>query len=47
MNGACGVMASIVAVCVSMWLGIHANLSIAAALYALLTIPMRHLVAAQ
>ena len=40
-NGACGVMASIVAVMVSMWLGIHANLLIAAALYAALALPMR------
>jgi fumarate reductase subunit D len=45
-NGACGVMASIVAVMVSMWLGIHANLLIAAALYALLAVPMRRLAGA-
>jgi hypothetical protein len=38
-NGACGVLASIAAVAVSMWLGIHTNLIIAAALYALLTFP--------
>ena len=31
----------------SMWLGIHANLLIAAALYALLTVPMRQLAAAR
>ena len=42
-NGACGVMASIFAVMVSMWLGIHANLLIAAALYAALALPMRRL----
>ena len=39
-NGAAGVMASIVAVMVSMWLGIHVNLFLAAMLYALLTVPM-------
>jgi hypothetical protein len=38
-NGACGVLASIAAVAVSMWLGIHTNLMLAAALYVLLTIP--------
>ena len=42
-NGACGVMASIVAVMVSMWIGIHANLLIAAGLYVLLALPMRAL----
>jgi hypothetical protein len=42
-NGACGVLASVIAVMVSMWLGIQANLIIAAALYALLTVPMRRL----
>ena len=46
-NGASGVMASIVAVMVSMWLGIHANLLIAAALYATLALPMRRLAAAR
>lgn len=44
-NGACGVMASIVAVMVSMWLGIQVNLFIAASLYLLLAIPMRRLAA--
>jgi hypothetical protein len=39
-NGACGVMASIVAVMVSMWLGIQVNLFIAAGLYLLLTAPL-------
>jgi len=42
-NGACGVMASIVAVMVSMWLGIEINLLIAAGLYLLLAVPMRAL----
>ena len=42
-NGACGVMASIVAVMVSMWLGIQVNLWLAAALYLLLAVPMRAL----
>ncbi len=46
-NGACGVMASILGVMVSMWLGIHVNLLVAAALYALLAVPMRRLAAAQ
>lgn len=44
-NGACGVMASIVAVMVSMWLGIQVNLLLAAALYLLLALPMRRLAA--
>ena len=42
-NGACGVMASIIAVMISMWIGIHANLLIAAVLYAALALPMRAL----
>jgi hypothetical protein len=46
-NGACGVMASILAVMGSMWLGIHFNLFVAAALYALLAIPFRRLAAAR
>ena len=46
-NGACGVMASIVAVMVSMWLGIEMNLLIAAGLYLLLVVPMRTLSAAE
>ena len=45
-NGACGVMASILGVMGSMWLGIHVNLLIAAGFYALLAIPMRRLAAA-
>ena len=38
-NGACGVLASIVAVTVSVWLGIQVNLWIAAGLYVLLGVP--------
>jgi hypothetical protein len=44
-NGACSVLASIVAVMVSLWLGIQTNLIVAAGLYALLTLPMRRLAA--
>jgi hypothetical protein len=39
-NGACGVLASILAVMVSLWLGIQTNLWIAAVLYALLAWPI-------
>jgi hypothetical protein len=46
-NGACGVLASIVAVMVSLWLGIQVNLWIAAALYSLLVLPMRRLAASE
>ena len=46
-NGACGVMASILAVMISMWLGIDGNLLVAAGLYALLALPMRSLAAAR
>ena len=42
-NGACGVMASIIAVAISMWIGTRANLLIAAATYLLLLVPMRGL----
>jgi hypothetical protein len=42
-NGACGVMASILAVMGSMWLGIHVNLLMASVLYVLLAVPMRAL----
>jgi hypothetical protein len=42
-NGACGVIASIVAVMGSMWLGINSSLFAAAALYALLALPMSRL----
>jgi hypothetical protein len=38
-NGACGVLASIVAVGISMWLGIDTNFLIAAMLYGLLAVP--------
>ena len=38
-NGACGVLASIVAVTLSVWLGIQVNLWIAATLYVLLAVP--------
>jgi hypothetical protein len=39
-NGACGVIASVIAVAVSMWIGIDTNLLAAAVLYALLTVPL-------
>jgi hypothetical protein len=42
-NGACGVIASILAVMASMWLGITSSLICAAVLYALLAVPMRRL----
>ena len=42
-NGACGVMASIVAVMISMWIGIDINLVLAAGLYLLLVVPMKAL----
>jgi hypothetical protein len=42
-NGACGVVASVVAVMASTWLGIQTNLICAAALYGLLLWPMRTL----
>ena len=42
-NGACGVVASVVAVMASTWLGIQANLVLAAVLYGLLLWPMRSL----
>ena len=42
-NGACGVMASIIAVAISMWIGTRANLLLAAATYLLLLVPMRGL----
>jgi len=43
-NGAFGVLASIVAVMVSLWWGIGANLLLAAALYGLLAVPIGRLV---
>jgi hypothetical protein len=42
-NGACGVMGSILAVMTSMWLAIDAGLAIAGALYLGLLLPMRRL----
>lgn len=45
-NGASGVLGSIVAVAVSMWVGIHVNLLLAALLYAVLPLPLRALRAA-
>jgi hypothetical protein len=46
-NGACGVIASILAVMISMHLGIHANLLIASGLYTLLAWPMYRLARAR
>ncbi len=40
-NGACGVLASIAAVAISMWVAIDANIVVAAVLYGLLLWPMR------
>jgi SAM-dependent methyltransferase len=42
-NGACGVLGSILAVMTSMWVGIDAGLVIAGILYFVLTLPMRWL----
>ena len=42
-NGACGVLSSILAVGFSMWEGIHGSLYLAAACYAALVIPVRRL----
>jgi len=42
-NGACGVLASIIAVAVSIWAGIGTNLLIAAVVYILLALPARTL----
>jgi SAM-dependent methyltransferase len=39
-NGACGVLGSVLAVAVSMWVGIHANLIAAAGIYAGLAVPL-------
>lgn len=39
-NGACGVLASVFAVAISMWIGIDTNLVLAAALYLLLLVPL-------
>jgi hypothetical protein len=38
-NGACGVLATVVAVAISMWVGISATVSSAALAYALLLVP--------
>jgi hypothetical protein len=46
-NGAAGVLASIAAVGVSMWLGIHVNLLVAGSLYMLLTVPAHFLAGRQ
>jgi fumarate reductase subunit C len=43
LNGAAGVLASIAAVGISMWLGIHVNLLVAGTLYLLLTFPAHFL----
>ena len=45
-NGACGVLGSVLAVGTSMWLGIQANLVAAAAIYGLLMLPLLALRAA-
>jgi hypothetical protein len=42
-NGACGVLASVAAVAVSMWFGIHRNLWMAAAAYVLVALLLRGL----
>jgi hypothetical protein len=42
-NGACGVLSSVLAVAVSMSIGIDANLIFAGGLYLLLIVPMRNL----
>jgi hypothetical protein len=42
-NGACGVMGSILAVMTSMWIGIDAGLMIAGGMYLLLALPMQKL----
>ena len=39
-NGACGVLGSVLAVAVSMWVGINANLIAAAVIYAALAVPL-------
>ena len=40
-NGACGVLASVGAVAVSMWFGIHRNLWLAAAIYLVVAVTLR------
>jgi hypothetical protein len=44
-NGACGVLASVTAVAVSMWFGINTNLWAAAGFYLLLIWPLRAMAA--
>jgi hypothetical protein len=39
-NGACGVLGSVVAVAISMWVGIQANLLTAASIYGVLLVPL-------
>ena len=38
-NGACGVLSSVIAVAISMWSGIHTNFYVALIIYALIAIP--------
>lgn len=38
-NGACGVLASVIAVAISMWAGIHTNFYVALIIYGLISIP--------
>ena len=38
-NGACGVLASVIAVAISMWSGIHTNFYVALILYGLIAVP--------
>ena len=46
-NGACGVLGSVVAVAISMWVGIQANLLAAALIYGVLLVPLTVLKAAR
>ena len=46
-NGACGVMGSIAAVMMSMWVSIDGSLALAGLLYLILWVPMRKLQAAR
>ena len=43
MNGACGVLASVFAMAISMWVGIEASLAVAMLCYTLLPLPARAL----
>jgi hypothetical protein len=38
-NGACGVLASVIAVAISMWAGIHTNFYVALIIYGLISVP--------